>query len=364
MGLEDIDNLYKEDHLHESIITFPVWSITKKELHETVIKEVTQNQDQKINPTLRDLYKDNFIKATKSIFGKPTYEDRDFTLSQQALINMERLASFKAYHATQQIKRLNINSVDFEKKAKSIINTYNRYQITEYNTIMARARTAQQWQGFKARKELYPNIQWLPSRSAEQRLEHRTFYYRIWPMESPFWDENQPGSEWGCKCDWTETDTMPTDNSELPTVDPPLGLEGNPGKTGEFITNEHPYISRLKQSTRSEIENAVEAEIKAKALSDAQKLENKNISQSINEKPIKVKITHDGLTNISEASASDTNYKNALLPYFDSVIAKSNYVKSVSDHHYFKTFILNQIMFIDIKFEKGFYYLETLLDKL
>ncbi|MBQ0016095.1 MAG: hypothetical protein KBT04_03855 [Bacteroidales bacterium] len=46
-----------------------------------------------------------------------------------------------------------------------------RWQAAEANTATARARTAKQWAQFndKDHRDLFPNLQWLPSRSATPR---------------------------------------------------------------------------------------------------------------------------------------------------------------------------------------------------
>ena len=58
--------------------------------------------------------------------------------------NVSRFAAYKAHQATQEILEY-IDSDDYETKAKQIINRYNRYQVAEYNTAVARSRTALQW---------------------------------------------------------------------------------------------------------------------------------------------------------------------------------------------------------------------------
>ena len=75
-----------------------------------------------------------------------------------------------------------------------------------------------------------PNIKWLPSRSVNRREEHEQFYNRIWPKDDPFWDHNQPGNLWNCKCDWQQTDEPPTDNNPTSLIQH-QGLQRQPDRT-------------------------------------------------------------------------------------------------------------------------------------
>jgi len=108
---------------------------------------------------------------------------------------------------------------------------------------MARARTARQFTDFTSdpkAKLLYPNLKWLPSRSAHPREAHHDFWGKVWAKDDPFWDENTPGSLWNCKCDWRETDEPVTDGNPGGNVSQ-KGLTGNPSKTGNIFSENNAY---------------------------------------------------------------------------------------------------------------------------
>ncbi len=148
---------------------------------------------------------------------------------------------------------------------RAALRTFDIYQDAEYNTATARARTAKQFEQFmqKDNLELFPCLRWIPSRSANPRAEHTAFYNRIWRKDDPFWNNNQPGTEWNCKCDIEETDEQPTDNNDIPTPDVPRGLEGNPANTGEIFTDNAPYIRHMQRdrnaNQRKSLERACQA---------------------------------------------------------------------------------------------------------
>ncbi len=126
-----------------------------------------------------------------------------------------------------------------------ILKQFARWQATEYNTTVARCRTAKQFEQFQAESHLYPNLEWLATRSATPRELHLSFVGIVLPMDDPFWNENQPGNLYNCKCDWKTTDA-PITGSPVKVVKPSPGLEGNPAKTGEIFTDTHSYYGKAK----------------------------------------------------------------------------------------------------------------------
>lgn len=212
------------------------YSLAAKNASERIIDDIAKNPKQKLNKYLYEQYAGNLRKAVNTVYS----EDTDDGLSDQFRANVSRFAAYKAFHATQQIKIQLEKSTD---DAKKVINAFNRYQAAEYNTAVARCRTAKQFTEFiePDNLRLFPNMRWLPSRSVTLREEHVVFYNRIWPKNDPFWSYNQPGNLWNCKCDWEETDETTTDGNPNAHIRH-NGLEGNPAMTGEIFTNNSAYI--------------------------------------------------------------------------------------------------------------------------
>lgn len=342
-----------------AVATFPIWDLTKQELTDTVIAQIKEGKSDLINSSLRDNYLSNFNKAVDGVMGKPQYGDSGFDLALQSRINVERFANFKAYQATEQLKSLRTDDPMFDKNAKAVINTFNRFQATEYNTITARARTAHQWEGFKENKDLYPNIMWLPSRSAHIREEHAAFYYHVWAQDDPFWDENSPGQLWNCKCDWEETDKDVTDNGDIESVPAAPGLEGNPGESGELITDEHPYISSAPDNVEPDVYREMRNDARDEAIDN---LVGNSIPQTIiedgNERSIDIEITKPGIKHMAGDFDENQVFKNGLMPYLDRIILKAEFVVSADNYnfvdqmtkryHYFSFDILDQKGYINV----------------
>lgn len=165
--------------------------------------------------------------------------------------NVSRLAAAKANYTVQQLHNAKGAAKgdrnEYTRQAKLILARANSTQAAEYNTAVHRARVVKQWEQFQGERHLYPNIEWLRTRSASPREIHLAYVGRVWAMNDPFWSSNQPGCTWNCKCSWKTTDAKPTDNNNIVQVEASAGLEGNPYYTHEIFTNKHPYFSRVNK---------------------------------------------------------------------------------------------------------------------
>ena len=199
--------------------------------------------DKPIHPDLYRRYADNLRRAVQQV---PV----DDNLAAQWQANVSRFAAYKAYHATNDIRA----AADTEH-ARTALHNYNRWQAAEYNTAVTRARTGRQWQQWDNPddRRLFPNIKWIPSRSATPREEHIPFYNRIWPKDDPFWQNNQPGNLWNCKCDWQQTDEPATDGNPADDISKP-GLRGNPATTGQIFSDDASYINSCSNNNKRKIE--------------------------------------------------------------------------------------------------------------
>ncbi|MBR3571665.1 MAG: hypothetical protein IKN99_00200 [Bacteroidales bacterium] len=290
-----------------------------------------------IHPDVYKAYSDNLRKAVGGVFRSDDYGDRYFDLQAQLQSNVTRFAAYKAYHLTEQLKKQREKWTDddeYKKVAKAVLNTFNRYQAAEYNTATARARTAKQWTDFTSdpiANELYPNLKWLPSRSANPREEHMVFYNRVWAKSDPFWSENQPGNLWNCKCDWEETDDPVTDSN--PTdAHHAKGLDGNPAETGEIFTKECTYFKQAGRNRRErdEVECTCESLGKIQAGQIAkQALLGKTAHCMVNGQQYDVEFIGRGIDHYARDIFGKKDIfwlKNEILPYIDEYISMAECV--------------------------------------
>ncbi len=217
-----------------------------------------------------------------------------------------------------------------------MLNTFNRYQAAEYNTATARARTAKQWTDFNAdpiANELYPNLRWIRTRSANPRELHLRFAGLVLPKNDPFWLQNQPGNLWNCKCDWEETDD-PTNTNDL-TPDEldgyrsdgggihANGLDGNPAETGEIFSDQCTYI---KKANNYKDIHAFSRDI----LQEKAKHTQIETTISINDRIASVLINKIGLKESSVKQFGDNDYwlKNELASNIDKYLHNAEYLYS------------------------------------
>lgn len=198
---------------------------------------------------MQELY-DRYSKGLRRCVDRVYADGSDADLADRFRANVSRFAAYKAdYVKTTVSNILNDASIPLKQRqemADAAVAGFDRYSEAECNTATSRCRTAKQWKEFNdpQRLRLFPNLRWLPSRSAVIRATHEKFYDKVWPKGDDFWNTNLPGQEWNCKCDLEETDDPVTDNSDVKTVPVPKGLEGNPSVTGEIFTDKAGYISK------------------------------------------------------------------------------------------------------------------------
>lgn len=291
-----------------------------------------------IHPDLLAAYGDNLRRGVAGVFGSVQYGGKYFDIAQRLQANVTRFAAYKAYTVTEAIRRAQADENgeilprgEYEKRARDVLNTFNRYQAAEYNTTVSRSRTARQWQNFtsdETSEQLFPNLRWLPSRSAEPRAEHVPFYNRIWPKDDPFWLHNQPGNLWNCKCDWEETADA-VDGAEIQPHKPLRGLGGNPGVTGQVFTDDAVYFRQLKGTDPREVENAYARIDRKRAEKELAKLYDRTVEVSLGaDGTAAVGFNRRGCKHIVADLRGGDLYalKNQIAGYMDKYLADAQFV--------------------------------------
>lgn len=124
---------------------------------------------------------------------------------------------------------------EFRKLAEGVLTNYNKTWLkTEYDTAIAAARSARDWQNFEAEADLYPNLEYMRTVSATPRQEHLAYVGIIRPINDPFWNTHLPPIAFNCKCSVRNTDAQPNDIPlDIDQTDPVApALQNNPAKTG------------------------------------------------------------------------------------------------------------------------------------
>lgn len=199
-------------------------ALISKQQMDKVIDEIAADGMDVMNRTLLNDYTRQLQKSVSTVYSDGEHEDMQSRMAH----NVANFATDKAFCATQQVlNQLHKTGGDIEA-AKQVLRRFNSYLATECNTATARARTAKQWDEVlqEDRVRLFPNLRWIPSRSANPREAHQLFWHHVWAKDDPFWTKNFPGNIWNCKCDIEET-------SDEPTKRNPKGMaEGSKGASG------------------------------------------------------------------------------------------------------------------------------------
>lgn len=234
--------------------------LNKTSVLNEVIRDFKAGNDTSGMDKLYGLYKDNFEKAIGQVFKFDTANTkyRDYLYKFRA--NTIKFSAYKASYAKDALnKALKSGINDFDTKAKGILRTFNRFQVTEYNTAVARCRTARQFVNFDNNSDIYTNLEWIRTRSADPRELHLSFVGLVLPKGDPFFKKHSPGELYNCKCNLRQTDKI-ANYKAVKEIAQAKGLEGNPYYTREIFTEEHPYFKKFAGS-QTEMDSFVSREI-------------------------------------------------------------------------------------------------------
>lgn len=265
-------------------------TLVAKAEQEELINNITSS-DNIANTELFNNYYKTLSHAVDMVYSDSPDDD----LPVRLRASLADFSAFKAKSATEMVR----GAVDIEE-AKAALNTHNRYLAAEYNTARTRARSAKQFNEWSTEdnKDVFPNIKWLPSRSVNLRDDHIRFYNRVWAKSDPFWNTNQPGSLWNCKCDWQQTDEPVTDGNPR-GLDPIPGLKGNPHK-GAIFSDDSNYYPNFKKFDNEVQRQENMSRLKLKMDNCVYKYHGVSISAFADKKDLPTNITVCKLLNDSE----------------------------------------------------------------
>jgi hypothetical protein len=206
--------------------------------------------------------------AVNNAFPSISTDDPDYSFVQQLLKNNKVFAAFKTHRQQNDIARQLVNDegklksfADFKKDVAGLVGDYNMNWLkTEYDTAVIRARMASRLKEFERDSDLYPNLKWVKSTSAQKREIHEKLYGLILPITHTFWTKHYPGTLWNCKCGITNTDEQP--NGERYGIEQynepvPAGLEENPAFSGAIYSKKHPYRTQAYAGAAKAVKNHV-----------------------------------------------------------------------------------------------------------
>ena len=179
----------------------------------------------------------------------PKLEMNDPELANSLKYDIAKFSAFKETSFRKQLEAaLTANGKvapwsEFKKTADALNVDYNRRWLkTEYDHTVATANMAQQWKGFVADADLYPNLKYVTAGDARVRDEHKILDGTILPIDHLFWKTHCTPLDWGCRCNIEQTNDKQSE--KIPDFKVKKAFQNNPYYSGK-VFNQTPYTDGL-----------------------------------------------------------------------------------------------------------------------
>jgi hypothetical protein len=191
------------------------------------------------------------------LITKVEYGGTNFSMLKNLQTNVAVFSAFKKHDMMKElVKQLKDENgkqkskQQFVQDAKKLVNNYReQFLRNEYDAAVRGSRMATVWEQIQRSRNLYPNIEYTISRSANKREEHLDWVGTVLPVDHPWWSIHFPPNGFGCKCGARPTDKQPTDAPSTGDVHPAFAF--NPGKDGQvFDVEKHPYAQLPQKEYR------------------------------------------------------------------------------------------------------------------
>ncbi len=203
-----------------------------------------------------ELLDSQVLRETQAIFGKaiekgvPRSTPHRTAFKQRLKTSTDVFSVFRVHRQAEDIaahltdEHGNRRSFgEWAERVQPYLNHHNRAWLqTEYSTAIRRAHDEADWVRFREDADIYPNLEWVPSTSAQPGADHKVFWGTVLPIGDEFWTEHRPGDRWNCKCSLRQTDKAPTATPRVSGAQhaPQPGLRAKPGSE-EVFSEDHAY---------------------------------------------------------------------------------------------------------------------------
>ena len=191
------------------------------------------------------LFSDTWDELKKALFRGFGGNFADFTETSTYFKILTRLNEninkFSAAKTFQNVKDTqnfildtqgNLRSfTDFRKDAKKIFDQYNENWLrTEFETTVANAQSAVQWQDIQRDKKTLPLLKYQTAGGDRVRPLHAAWDGIVKPVDDPFWDTHNPPADFNCRC---------------------VAIQLEEGE--EKVTNLGDHLKKVKEESKGEI---------------------------------------------------------------------------------------------------------------
>ncbi len=291
--------------------------------------------------------------------GAISYIDSEWGIKEALQQSNAVFAAFKTHQQYTELKKIVVGDdgklksfAAFKRDSKQIIGNYNQQWLrTEYNTTVARARTAVQWNKFQQTPGR--NIKWIPSRAAIPDAIHKGYWHTVLPQSDPFWATNFPGNRYNCKCDWALTDDPVTDAPEV-EIRPQAGLKENPCISRKVFGDDHPYQASAPRKVKKSAPTAA-MRLERKLLLEWAKSELKSTYQLGGSPAV---LHTSGIKEILNQPHRDYALKNRILFTLEEVLENAEFIRTdpntkanplIRQYHYYKITVNERDSFLVLR---------------
>jgi SPP1 gp7 family putative phage head morphogenesis protein len=238
----DVQNKYDSEPLHlfsdeeiEAII-YAIWAgiITVDRLDVNTYQRIAR----KLSDGVFSGYGKSFIDVT---FGTA-----DYAMLKALQENIYVFSGAKTYQQTREMSSLlsGRNFSQFKQAAKNVFLEYNEnYLRAEYNSAIAQARSAAQWQDIVKDASVMKMLTYKMAGDGRVRPTHAELNNITRPVEDKFWNLYMPPNGWNCRCDVIQTNEKKTSLKDFKEPkDVPDIFKFNAGKDRIVFSPKHPYF--------------------------------------------------------------------------------------------------------------------------
>ena len=133
---------------------------------------------------------------------------KDFEILTRLNENINRFSAAKTFQNVKDTQNLILDAAgnlrpftDFRKDALKIFDKYNENWLrTEFETTVAGAQSAVQWQDIQRDKKTLPLLQYRTAGDNRVRPLHAAWDGIVKPVDDPFWDTRSPPNDHNCRC--------------------------------------------------------------------------------------------------------------------------------------------------------------------
>jgi SPP1 gp7 family putative phage head morphogenesis protein len=205
---------------------------------------------------IADYLKDGVYEGFGKTLSELEFGGTDYELLNELRTNIYMFSGAKTYKQVKEMSEQVADSPTFKEFRDAALQTYDQYNVdwlaSEYNTAIAQAAEARQWQQIEADKDILPLIRYSAIEDENTSELCQSIDGTTLPVDDDFWDDFTPPNHFNCRCILEQldegkvtedVDKLAKQANEL--IQPEFKM--NAGKDGYIFNSDHPYFEVAKK---------------------------------------------------------------------------------------------------------------------